>query len=170
MLNSSEKAKLLIEKLNLKEHPEGGYYSEIYRSEGLIPALALSETHSSFRHFMTSIYFMLKPGQVSRFHRLKSDEIWYYHSGSSLTIHQIMADGTYNKLLLGPDLLAGQSFQVVVLAGCWFGATVASESEISLAGCAVAPGFDFQDFELADQKQLLQEFPQHEEIISVLST
>jgi predicted cupin superfamily sugar epimerase len=153
--------------LQLQAHPEGGYYAEVYRSEGLIPALALTQSHGGFRPFMTSIYFLLEPGQVSKLHRLKSDEIWYYHAGSPLTIH-LLGD-VCHRLQLGPDPAAGQLFQRVVPAGTWFGATVDDDSEPSLVGCAVAPGFDFADFELAQQNQLLQQFPQHEKIIRQLT-
>lgn len=153
--------------LQLQAHPEGGYYSEVYRSEGLIPALALTQSHCGFRPFMTSIYFLLEPGQVSKLHRLKSDEIWYFHAGSPLTIH--LLGNVYHRLQLGPDFCAGQLFQRVVPAGTWFGATVDADNEPSLVGCAVAPGFDFADFELGQQNQLLQQFPQHEKIIRQLT-
>ncbi|GAB4269334.1 MAG: cupin domain-containing protein [Candidatus Rifleibacteriota bacterium] len=161
-------SRMLIEKLQLERHPEGGYYREIYRSNGLIPASALAESHSGIRPFLTSIYFMLEPGDVSSLHRLKSDEIWYFHAGSSLSIHIIFPDGRYEKLCLGPDIESGQSYQQIVPAGCWFGATVNSENEPSLVGCAVAPGFDFADFEMAEKEKMLRDFPQHKDLIEML--
>jgi predicted cupin superfamily sugar epimerase len=158
----------LIEKLQLIKHPEGGYYREIYRSEGLIPALALTETHGGVRSFMTSIYFLLKSDQVSKFHRLKSDEIWYFHAGSPLSIHLIFSDGKYERRLLGPGIDKKQCFQQIIPAGCWFGATVENDG-YSLVGCAVAPGFEFEDFELADRSSLLNAYPQHRLIIERLT-
>ena len=150
-------------RLELQQHPEGGWYSEVYRAPGTINRAVLTD-HCGDRPFMTSIYFMLASGEVSRFHRLKSDEIWYYHSGGSLTVHQIAANGGYSATCLGPDLTFGQRFQLVVKAGTWFGATLDS-SEAALAGCAVAPGFDFADFELGKRASLLALFPQHHEVI-----
>lgn len=165
----NDETQRLIEHLKLQPHPEGGYYSEIYRSPGLIPALALADTHSGYRRFMTSIYFMLVSGQVSKFHRLKSDEVWYYHSGSAISLHMIFPDGSYRRKILGNDLAAGQSYQVVVPAATWFGATVDQEDFYALLGCAVAPGFEFDDFELADRAELLAEYPQHAPIIGQLT-
>jgi len=158
-----------IKKLNLIKHPEGGYYAEVFRSEKSISAPALAETHSGSRSALTSIYFLLPPGECSKFHRLKSDEIWYYHAGSSLTIHQILPNGTYLRQLLGPDHSNGEAFQHVMVANSWFGATVNDTKVESLVGCAVAPGFQFDDFELADRIELLKVFPQHKEVIEQLT-
>ncbi|MFZ5949143.1 MAG: cupin domain-containing protein, partial [Candidatus Rifleibacteriota bacterium] len=150
-------------------HPEGGYYSETYRSAGKIPASALHDAYAGERCCLTSIYFLLDVGEVSKFHRLRSDEIWYYHAGNGLIIHQIDAEGVYRQTILGPDTENGQSFQIVVPAGTWFGATIIGADQPSLAGCAVAPGFDFADFELANRESLLAVFPAHREIIVPLT-
>lgn len=152
-----------IKSLCLQRHPEGGYFAEVYRSEGFIAGEMLPE-HGAARPFLTSIYFMLPSGDVSRFHRLKSDEIWYHHAGGSLNIHQIDQSGCHSVFVLGNDLAAGQRLQVVIKAGCWFGADAAG-NEAALVGCAVAPGFDFADFELADRQQLLVQYPQFEDLI-----
>jgi len=151
----------------MQRHPEGGWYSEVYRSSGIFRGTALPE-HNGDRPFMTSIYFMLQSGDVSRLHRLKSDEIWYHHAGGGLTVHQISADGKYHAVQLGQNLAAGERLQVVVQAGTWFGATLNAE-EAALVGCAVAPGFDFADFELAKRKALIAQFPQHEAMINRLT-
>jgi predicted cupin superfamily sugar epimerase len=118
---------------------------------------------------MTSIYFLLLPGQVSRLHRLKSDEIWYFHAGDALVIHTIDEKGNYEKLSLGNDISVGQRPQQAVIPGVWFGATLQNESQPALVSCAVAPGFAFADFELAQKELLLQQFPQHHKIISRLT-
>ncbi|MEW6710693.1 MAG: cupin domain-containing protein, partial [Candidatus Riflebacteria bacterium] len=91
------------------------------------------------------------------------------HAGNGLTIHQIDAEGRYRQALLGPDADAGQSFQIVVPAGTWFGATIIGNDRPSMVGCAVAPGFDFADFELAKRESLLAVFPAHREIIMLLT-
>lgn len=157
------------ESLNLRKHPEGGSYAEIYRSPGIISAGELKKSHFDKRCYMTSIYFMLEAGEVSKLHRLKSDEIWYFHAGSAVTIHQILPDQTYQALKLGSDLEAGQQFQHVVTAGTWFGATVDDREKPALVGCAVAPGFDFADFEMAERDALLKQFPQHRSLIEQLT-
>ena len=159
----SQLAKDWINNLGLQRHPEGGYFAEVYRSEGGITGEVLPE-HGGSRPFLTSIYFMLAPHDVSRFHRLKSDEIWYHHAGGSLNIHQIDPAGRHSVFALGPALAAGQRLQVVIRAGCWFGAA-ADDGEAALVGCAVAPGFDFADFELAERAKMLAQYPQFEQII-----
>ncbi len=156
-----------IKLLGLLQHPEGGWFAEVYRSSGAI-SRAVLPGHDGNRPFMTSIYFMLPHGEVSHLHCLKSDEIWYHHAGGSLTVHQIDEKGQYSLVRLGSNLADGEHLQVVVKAGVWFGATVNS-SDAALVGCAVAPGFDFADFELADRAYLSGVFPQHTAIIKLLT-
>ncbi len=156
-----------ISQFAMQPHPEGGYFAEVYRSRTSLPQSALVD-HCGSRPCLTSIYFLLLPGQISRFHRLRSDEIWYYHAGGSLTIHCIDEEGACRKLLLGPDFSRGQSFQAIVPAGTWFGATLNGD-EASLVGCAVAPGFDFADFELAERRAMLARFPGQRQIIEALT-
>jgi len=86
-----------------------------------------------------------------------------------LTVHVIDSAGSYRALGLGLDLEAGQSPQVMVSAGSWFGATVDDLSSYCLVGCTVAPGFDFRDFELADRAALVGLYPQHRGIIERLT-
>ncbi|MDD2998266.1 MAG: cupin domain-containing protein [Candidatus Riflebacteria bacterium] len=167
MSQLSLQAREWVTALNLRQHPEGGYFAEVYRADGCIPRNILPG-HQGDRPFMTSIYFMLPSGTVSRFHRLKSDEVWYHHAGGSLTIHQLDVEGNYLTLRLGAALARGECLQAVVRAGTWFGAT-ADTDEAALVGCAVAPGFDFADFELADRQNMLADFSQHHEIIRRLS-
>jgi predicted cupin superfamily sugar epimerase len=149
-----------INQLNLKPHPEGGFYAETYRSQ------AGTDTAAGPRSCCTGIYFLLRGCDVSRFHRIASDEMWHFYDGSPLTVHQIGPDGEYATHVLGLD--SGQP-QCVVPAGCWFGATVNSPDGFTLVGCTVAPGFDFADFQLADRQELLAHFPQHTEIITQLT-
>lgn len=167
MTEMSVQARAWVTQLGLRQHPEGGWYVEVYRADGSIPQNVLPQHHGA-RPFITSIFFMLAPGEVSHFHRLKSDEIWYHHAGGSLTVHQIDQHGGYRTVRLGQNLGAGDCLQVVVRAGTWFGATVNDHDE-ALVGCAVAPGFDFAEFELALRADLLAEFPQHEKIIFQLT-
>jgi predicted cupin superfamily sugar epimerase len=152
-----------IEKLSLEPHPEGGYYREVYRSDEQIPLAGLPGRFSGPRAFATSIYFLLPRGEVSRLHRLKSDELWYFFSGADIRVHMISEEGEYDSFVLGTG--KGGVLQSVVPWGRWFGASVEGAGEYSLAGCAVAPGFAFEDFEMGDRETLLQRYPRHREII-----
>jgi predicted cupin superfamily sugar epimerase len=151
------------EHLGLKAHPEGGWYKEIYRSELIIAKECLPENFSGNRAVATSIYFLLEKDNVSRFHRIRSDEIWHFYAGDPVHIHLINVGGELRTLCLGNEPEKGCYPQQMVPAGYWF----ASEStgEYSLAGCTVSPGFDFEDFEMADRKELSNLYPRHIEII-----
>ncbi|MDG1658478.1 MAG: cupin domain-containing protein [Crocinitomicaceae bacterium] len=150
----------LIKHFNLLEHPEGGYYTEVYRSPIDIP--------SRDRQLMTSIYFLLRSQDVSHFHRIKSDELWFFHSGSPLIVHTLDSEG-HKEHLLGMDMEKGQAPQVLVKAETIFGSTVSDPDSYSLVSCAVAPGFDFRDFELFKTNELLEAYPDEEEIIRRLT-
>ena len=163
------KADYWINELNLLPHPEGGFYRETYRSEEKIPRGALPVRFTGDRPFATSIYFLLRGGEMSALHRIRSDEVWYYHAGSPLEIFVIEPGGTLSVLKLGLRIETGEFPQAVVPAGCWFGSALASVEPFSLVGCSVAPGFDFTDFELASRETLLNEFPAHREIIMRLT-
>ena len=151
--------KYWIEKLGLIEHPEGGYYKETYRSEEKIPLDVLPDRYKSERTFGTSIYFLLTTESVSNFHRLNSDEIWHYHQGGAARIHFISPIGEHYTKVIGADFKTGQSLQVVIPRNYWFAAEVISEDFI-LVGCTVAPGFEFEDFELADRQKLCATWPE----------
>ncbi len=158
-----------IQKLNLVPHPEGGYYREVYRSNEFIEREGLPLRFSKAHVFGTSIYFLLSGAQISALHRLKSDEIWHFYLGRPVKVSMILKDGTLAERLLGPDPENGQVFQVVIPHGCWFGARVLDHSGFALMGCTVAPGFDFEDFELADREEMMRQFPQHKKIIKELT-
>jgi predicted cupin superfamily sugar epimerase len=162
-------ANFFIEKLKLAPHPEGGYFNEIYRSSENIEKSGLPERYDGKRCFSTSIYHLLDGKQVSKFHRLKSDEIWHFYSGSALTVHLIDPDGNYTTIRLGSNVVEGEVFQAIVPAGSWFGAIIDDQNAYTLIGCTVAPGFDFSDFEMADRNSLLNSFPQYKEIIEKLT-
>ena len=153
--------------LQLLPHPEGGYYAETYRSEGIIPVTALNN-FAGERHYSTAIYYLLEQGDYSAFHRIKSDECWHYYAGDTLLIHVLHKDGQYECVQLGAAIDKGETFQFVVPANTWFAAECAANSRFVLSGCTVAPGFDFTDFEMADKQQLVKEFPSHCEVISRL--
>ena len=163
-------ADTLIDTLMLKRHPEGGWYRETYRSSEQLPPDSLPSRFNGPRSSCTAIHFLLQQGEVSALHRIKSDEIWYFHSGSSLFIHTLSAAGDYTRIRLGAALESGDVFQAVVPAGVWFGAELVTGGGYALVSCTVAPGFDFADFELGDRAFLLQHYPQHAPLVTRLTT
>ncbi len=133
---------------NLQPHPEGGYFKETYRSE-----------------FSTGIFYLLGKGQKSSFHRIKSDEMWHFYGGDSISIVEITILGTVKETILDKD-----NVQHVVLANVWFGAYLPENSEYAFTGCTVAPAFHFSDLEMADKEEMLKEFPRAQEMIEKLIT
>lgn len=129
----------------------------------------------------TAICFLLEGENFSAFHRLRSDEVWHFYMGSPVAVHVIDPAGQYSSILLGNDAEAGQVFQAVVRAGWWFGSEIAESSRVSenrpsepnasyaLVGCTVAPGFEFEDFELAQRAELEAKYPEHWGIIRRLT-
>jgi len=150
----------LIERFNLEAHPEGGYYSEEYRSEITLPNLE--------RQLMTSIYFLLPSGHVSHFHRIKSDELWFFHEGSPLTVHTLDENG-HTEHLVGLNFTTGETPQLLVPSETIFGSSVNDENSYSFVSCVVAPGFDFRDFELFTSEELLKDYPDHGKVIERLT-
>jgi len=165
----SMNAKHWIEKLHLIPHPEGGYFREIYRAEGIIPKEALPIRYNGGRSYSTTIYYLLESGDFSSLHRLKSDEQWFHIDGSALTIHSIDPKGNYTRHRIGKNLDHGELPHAVISHGYWFGGTVDEHNSFSLVGCFVAPGFYFDDFELATRESLIQQFPQHQLLIEKLT-
>jgi predicted cupin superfamily sugar epimerase len=137
-------AKQYVELLQMIPHPEGGFYKENFRSNQSLEFPGFEGERS----ICTSIYFLLEKGQTSALHRIKSDEIWYFHDGQTLEIIELDSEGNEQITRLGKDILNGEVLQHVVPAGVWFGARLAASSEFCLVGCQVSPGFDFKDFEL----------------------
>jgi predicted cupin superfamily sugar epimerase len=158
-----------IQKLNLQKHPEGGYFSEVYRSEEEIKREHLPSRYSGARNHSTSIYFLLTSDEFSAFHRIKSDETWHFYSGQPVTIHLINEKGNYRSVKLGSNPENGEVFQFTIPRGTWFAASVEEKDSYALVGCTVAPGFHFDDFELGDREVLLRMFPEHEKVIKEFS-
>jgi predicted cupin superfamily sugar epimerase len=162
-------ARRWIEALQLQPHPEGGYYRETYRSAEVLPKATLPDRFKGDRSFSTAIYFLLEGDDFSALHRINQEEVWHFYDGSSLTVHVIDPQGNYTALRVGLDLDRGETPQAVVPAGCLFGATVNDPHSYALAGCTVAPGFDFADMEIPGRAELCRLYPQHREIIERLT-
>ncbi|WP_439584422.1 cupin domain-containing protein [Dyadobacter bucti] len=159
-----------IEKYNLKPHPEGGYYAETYRSRETIAEHALPSRFGGSRSYSTGIYFLLEKHDFSAFHRIASDEMWHFYAGEALDIFVIDPEtGKLEIIGLGADPEKGEAFQAIVPAGAWFASRPANNSSYALVGCTVAPGFDFEDFEMADRLVLSGDFPQHRDLIAALT-
>lgn len=154
----------LIDQLQLQPHPEGGFYRSSFRSD-----VEAQTTFGKERPLYTSIYFLLRSEDVSHLHRLQSDELWNYHGGSTLTVHMISPTGDYTTQKLGLNVAAGEQPQVLVKRGTIFGSTVDEEHTFSLVGCVVAPGFDFEDFELFTKQELHKSYPHLEAVIDKLA-
>lgn len=160
-------AQYWIDHLKLQPHPEGGFYKETYRSKESVPAGIVLRDSPGPRSFSTAIYFLLRAQDKSLFHRIKSDELWHYHAGDCLSIYILTKDGLITHAL-GKDIDEGQQLQVTVPANHWFGASL-DRGAYTLSSCTVSPGFDFQDFEMAQRSSLLNEFPEQETLINFLS-
>ncbi|MCD6017104.1 MAG: hypothetical protein K0S53_225 [Bacteroidetes bacterium] len=160
---------LLVNKLALIPHPEGGYYKETYRSTLNIAQQCLPKGFNGERSVATGIYFLIEKGNFSALHKIKSDETWHFYYGDTLEVIEINEEGTLTSTFIGSDLSEGETFQYTVKANNWFGSRVKGEGKMSLVGCTVYPGFDFNDFELAKREDLVQSFPQHSKIITELT-
>ena len=159
-------AEEIIQFLGLQPHPEeGGYFAETYKCQEGIPRKALPDRYHSRRSFGTAIFYLLTPDTFSALHRLESDEIFHFYLGDPVTMLQLHPDGSSHVVTLGQDIATGQQLQVVVPAGTWQGSFLNEGGEYALMGCTVAPGFEFQDFEIGRREDLIQEFPDWEEMI-----
>jgi uncharacterized protein len=130
----------LIEKLDLKPHPEGGSYREIYRSSERV------QTARGVRPAITAIYYLLERNQISRWHVVEADEIWHFYEGSPLELLAYDPEAqTLVRCVLG-NTTNDQKRVAVVRKGVWQAAR--SLGDFSFVGCSVGPGFDFEDFSL----------------------
>ncbi len=154
-----------IQHLGLLPHPEGGFFREVYRSSISIEKKALPLGFKDSRRLTTSIYYLLRSEDISHFHRLRSDELWYYHYGSSIRIIIIDQEGHKHTKMLGPKIDKAEQLQILIPAGTIFGAEIMDQNSFGLFGCVVSPGFEFDDFEMYSKEDLLQAYPKHAEII-----
>src|SRR5690606_11076637 len=150
-------AEFYIKRLNLTQHPEGGYFKEVYRDDEIINKKHLHERYTTDHSFSTSIYNL---------HKIKSDETWHFYDGTTLIINIIDKDGRLSSVKLGRNIDEGEVFQFTIKKDSWFCAEVRDKNSFSLVGCTVSPGFDFSDFELGKRETLLKSFPYHKELIT----
>jgi uncharacterized protein len=134
----------LAEQLDLQPHPEGGWFRETWRS----PVTFSPAGYQGARSVATAIYYLLHPGEESRWHVVRSDELWFWHGGGPLTMRLGGAAAEPeggDPVVLGGDLDDGHRPQILVPGGVWQCAAPAGQ-EAALVSCVVAPGFDFADF------------------------
>ncbi|HEX3635533.1 MAG TPA: cupin domain-containing protein [Paraburkholderia sp.] len=156
----------LIHRFDLKPHPEGGFFSETYRSA---EPVRRDDGSMQTRSASTAIYYLLCDGAHSAWHRIKSDEVWHFYAGEPLNVHVLDQAGALITHRLGNALTHSDAvFQAVVPAGLWFAAECADPATFALVGCTVAPGFEFSEFELADVEPLKAQHPQHAALIERL--
>jgi uncharacterized protein len=159
----------LIHKLALQPHPEGGWYSQTHCSEERILRSNPDQTRAE-RRASTAIYYLLRNSDYSAWHRIDADELWHFYLGDPLFIHVLKPHGELVTHILGNTLEQPDgAFQVMVPAGHWFAAERTGPRGFSLAGCTVAPGFEFETFELGDIADLSRRYPRHQAVLQRLA-
>jgi uncharacterized protein len=128
----------IIARLELRPHPEGGYYRETFRD---------SRADATGRSSSTAIYYLLARGERSHWHRIDAVEVWHYYAGSPLDLWIANDSCPRHTVRLGPDISAGERPQAIVPASAWQSAE--TTGDWTLVGCTVAPAFEFASFELA---------------------
>ena len=159
----------LIALLDLKPHPEGGYYKETYRSSETISEEVLPSRYKGRRCFGTAIYYLLTAQTFSAMHRVRSDEIFHFYSGDPVEMLQLSPHGSGRVAILGSDILNGMQPQVVVDRGVWQGARLLEGGKFALLGTTVSPGFEFTDYESGHREELVKSYPQFRELIIALT-
>lgn len=154
-------AQYWIEKLKLEPHIEGGYFKRTFCSEKEIN----NNTFSNKKTCATAIYYLLEKEQKSHFHKITSDEMWFFHCGSPLNIYTLSKEKGLEIRQLGCDFEKGQNLQVIVPANTWFAAQAQEKDSFTLVSCAVAPSFDFEDFQLAKYDDLIKIYAEEKKIL-----
>ena len=150
-------------------HPEGGFFREVYRSTMSLDHPGVPMGLRPRRAAGTLIYFLLSGDDFSAFHRVRwSDEIWHLYAGGPLEIFVIDSDGVLERRLLTTDLARGEP-TTMIPAGAWQSARPAAGAAWALGGCSVAPGFEFEDFEMPEADELLECYPEHSAVIRELT-
>jgi predicted cupin superfamily sugar epimerase len=155
--------------LKLQPHPEGGHFIETYRSQHWLVPEILPSGYPSARSVSTAIYYLLTADSFSAMHRLRGDEIFHFYLGDPVELLQINAKGVGEAIVLGQDILSGMRLQHVVPGGAWQGSRLRAGGKYALLGTTVAPGFDYQDFEIGAREELVAEYPQWAETIRQLT-
>lgn len=161
----NKNAKLLIEKYELENHPEGGYFKRTFASKDIVKVNKRYQDEN--RLASSHIYYLLEGNDFSAFHRIKSDEHWHFYAGDNLILYILDQHKNLQQIILGNPLLTdGAVFHHCIEQGQWFAAKIGAENSYSFIGCTVAPGFEERDWELAVREKLISEYPEHQNLIA----
>lgn len=164
-----EEINRLKAKFNLRPHPEGGFFGPGYRSQEFIKSDGLHPRYKGPRNLYSSIYFMVTPDHASKFHRLQTDEMWHFYKGDPIVLHLISEGGKYATQTLTNEN-GKEHFQFLVRKNTWMAAEcVGVHHQYALVANTLAPGFEYDDFELADRAQLMEQFPHLKLVIEQFS-
>ncbi len=161
-------AQYWINKLDMIPHPEGGWYHSSYTSDQTMFRHDIAGVSSSERKLWSSIYLLLESDDFTAFHRVRSEEVWYYHCGAPVKIYMISPDGDLIVEELGLDIDKGQRPQILIPKNYALGAERMDQA-FSMVGVMVSPGFDFDDIKIYDRDELLAMHPQHKALIERLT-
>ena len=142
------RAQELKETYNLESHSEGGWFSEVYTSSG----------EKDGRHFAGSIYFLLDRGEISHFHQIDCDEIWYYHEGCGMKI-TVLLDGKKEEHFLGSNVGNGEKHMAIIPKGSVFAAENLKKDGFTFVSCATSPKFMYEGFRLIGKDEIREKFP-----------
>ena len=171
----------LIEKLGLKPHKEGGFFSEAWRAPEKLAVNLLPPRYSGSRSLSTAIYYLLTPDTFSRMHRLRSDELFHFYLGDPVEFlllppwsdrdRQAVLDGEPpgRVVVLGSNIRKGQRPMLVVRRGTWQGARLVAGGKFALLGTTMAPGFEYDDHEEGKRETLVKEYPEFSKKICELT-
>lgn len=159
----------IVDLLDLRPHPEGGFYREMYRAEEGIERAAMPERYSGKRCYGTAIYYLLTSNTFSTMHKVESDEIFHFYLGDTVEQLRLFDDGTSEIINLGQNIVAGDRPLSVVPHGVWQGARLKPGGAFALLGATVAPGFEFADYLEGERAPLTDRFPERAALISVLT-
>jgi uncharacterized protein len=154
----------VIESLQLEPHPEGGFYREMHRASSLV-----KEANGRSKNAYSSIYYLLSGNDFSAWHRIQSDETWFFHLGCDIAIHYFDDQAMLKTVQIG---LGSMQFQVTIPAGTWFAAKPVRTDAFCLVSCVVGPAFTFTEFEMGKRQSLLDAFGTtalHKEVIEVFT-
>lgn len=177
-MNERMTAEEVKQLLGLQPHPrEGGWFVRTYEaSEMLSPENFSDDRYDEPRRTGTAIYYLLEPDTFSEMHALASDEIFHHYAGDAVEMLQLHPDGSSRRVVIGRDLGAGESPQVVVPRGVWQGSRLLASAQESadacgwaLLGCTVSPGFEFEDYSSAPRAELIARWPSEAEMITALT-
>lgn len=153
-------AEEIIRKLDLAPLPyEGGFYRQTYRSLNQVSTVG-DAGFKKIRQAGTAIYYLVTPDAFSAFHRVKSDEVFHFYGGDSVEMVQIDQDRKLSRIIFGKNILT-ENQQIAVPSNVWQAIRLQGSGLWALMGATVAPGFEFEDFELGNREAMLLEFPEY---------